>query len=223
MELINYASLDTTWLQVAVFAAVAAGICQCGARKLQNIIWLLAGQSLLITGSALGIGIATGSEHIVVGAVVSAVAKAGLVPAALLSVLRAVSDRSDSKSLLEPGQALLTSLVLTAVAYRSAPGLLPGMGEWANIALPAALALILIGLYIMIARHSAISEVTGLLVMENGIYLAAMAATYGMPLVVELGVLFDALLGVLIMALLVRGMHHHLDTTDTALLRRLRG
>jgi hydrogenase-4 component E len=178
---------------------------------------------LLISAAALGIGLVSHSEHLIIGALISGVAKGLLIPYALIRVLRSVSERTDTMSLLAPGQALLVTLALTALAYRSAPHLLPGMGDSASTRLAAALALILIGLYIMIARRSAISQVIGLMVMENGIYLAAMAATYGMPLVVELGILFDALLGVLVMALLVAGMHRHLDTTDTASLRSLKG
>ncbi|MGA2631136.1 MAG: hypothetical protein ABSG54_13100 [Terriglobia bacterium] len=66
-------------------------------------------------------------------------------------------------------------------------------------------------------------QIVGLLVLENGIFLAALATTFGMPLVIEIGVFFDLLMGILIMgvfAFRIRDTFEHLDVTR---LRRLRG
>jgi hydrogenase-4 component E len=53
----------------------------------------------------------------------------------------------------------------------------------------------------MITRRKAITQVIGLLFMENGLFLAGFALTYGMPLIIELGVLFDMLMGVIILGI----------------------
>jgi hydrogenase-4 component E len=75
----------------------------------------------------------------------------------------------------------------------------------------------------MVSQGKAIMQIVGLLVLENGIFLAALATTFGMPLVIEIGVFFDLLMGILIMgvfAFRIRDTFEHLDVTR---LRRLRG
>jgi len=83
--------------------------------------------------------------------------------------------------------------------------------------------LILTGAFLMVSQGKAIMQIVGLLVLENGIFLAALATTFGMPLVIEIGVFFDLLMGILIMgvfAFRIRDTFEHLDVTR---LRRLRG
>ena len=55
------------------------------------------------------------------------------------------------------------------------------------------------------------------------LFRSAVAATHGLPLVVELGVAVDALVAVVVMTFLSRQMHDRLGTTNTDVLRRLRG
>jgi hydrogenase-4 component E len=74
----------------------------------------------------------------------------------------------------------------------------------------------------MITRKKAITQVIGLLVMENGLFMAAISITYGMPLIVELGIFFDVLVAVLIMGVFVFRIQGTFDTLDTSFLRRLR-
>jgi hydrogenase-4 component E len=81
----------------------------------------------------------------------------------------------------------------------------------------------LIGLGLMIARRKALSQVAGLITMENGVYLAALVATYGLPLAVELGVFFDLLVGVLLLGVFTYRINQTFDTINTDRLRALKG
>jgi hydrogenase-4 component E len=63
----------------------------------------------------------------------------------------------------------------------------------------------------------------GLLSLENGLVLAAISLTYGMPLIVELGIFFDVLVAVLVLGILVFRIRETFDSTDVSKLRRLRG
>jgi hydrogenase-4 component E len=89
-------------------------------------------------------------------------------------------------------------------------------------ALALSLAVVLIGMFIMISRKKAITQVIGLLVMENGLFMAALSLSYGMPLIVELGVFFDIMVAVLIMGVFVFRINRTFETLDTSFLRRLR-
>jgi hydrogenase-4 component E len=86
-----------------------------------------------------------------------------------------------------------------------------------------ALALLLIGMLLMLTRRIAISQVIGFLVLENGIFLYALTQTRGMPLIVEMGVVFDVLVGVMIAGLVIFRLNRsfeHVDVTKLTGLRR---
>jgi hydrogenase-4 component E len=83
--------------------------------------------------------------------------------------------------------------------------------------------MVLIGLFLLSSRRHAIAQVIGLLTIENGLFSGAIAIAYGMPLIVEFGILFDILVAVIVMSLLVTLIQREFVTADTADLRRLRG
>jgi hydrogenase-4 component E len=60
------------------------------------------------------------------------------------------------------------------------------------------LAVILVGMLMIITRRKAIAQVVGFMSMENGLFFSAVVATYGMPMVVELGVAFDVLVAAIL-------------------------
>ena len=75
----------------------------------------------------------------------------------------------------------------------------------------------------MLIRKKALSQIIGIVSMENGLYLMAVVATHGLPLAVELGVAIDLVTGVLVMGLFARQIHRTFDTINTDRLRALRG
>ena len=78
------------------------------------------------------------------------------------------------------------------------------------------------GLFIIVSRRSALTQIVGFLVMENGIALLAVMATYGMPFIVELGVFLDVLLGFLVMQVFLYRIRETFATIDDDQLRKLR-
>jgi len=86
-----------------------------------------------------------------------------------------------------------------------------------------AFSLFLIGFFMMLNRRKALTQVLALLSLENGLFLAALSLTYGMPLIVELGVSFDVLVTVLVLGILVFRIRESFESMDVSRLRRLRG
>ena len=84
------------------------------------------------------------------------------------------------------------------------------------------LAIVLIGFFTMIARQKAVTQMIAFLVMENGLFLGATAATYGMPLIVELGVFFDVLVAALIAGIYTNRLQDAFDSVDTSRLSELK-
>jgi hydrogenase-4 membrane subunit HyfE len=204
-------------------AVLATGLLSVAARRLQTAIWLLAAQGILLATTAAVIGLATGAAHVYVAAALTLGIKAVAIPAILFRVLRAVRIRREVELVLSTRAALLVALVCVLLAYRATgtlhlPGAVPSQHS-----LPVAVALVLIGLGLMIWRKKALSQIAGLIVMENGVYLAALVATLGLPVAVELGVFFDLLVGVLLLGVFTYRINQTFDTINTDRLRALRG
>jgi hydrogenase-4 component E len=89
-------------------------------------------------------------------------------------------------------------------------------------AVPAALAVVLIGVFLLVTRRRAVSQILGFLVLDNGIAAVAFLATAGVPLVVELGASLDVLFAVLILQVLGGRMLVKFGGTDLGELRELR-
>src|SRR4029079_13075253 len=111
----------------------------------------------------------------------------------------------------------------TLVAFSVTPRLSLSAAFPAERALPVSLALVFIGLLVMTARRKAVSQLIGLITLENGIFLTGLIATLGLPLFVEIGVFFDLLVAVGVTAVLTMRINEHFDTMNTDELRRLRG
>jgi hydrogenase-4 component E len=102
--------------------------------------------------------------------------------------------------------SLLISGGLAVAAYELSRPLTEVVSLPTRSGLPIALALILVSLFIVVSRRQVIAQIVGFLMLENGVALLALLGAYGVPLVVELGVFLDVLLGVLVMQALVPGM-----------------
>jgi hydrogenase-4 membrane subunit HyfE len=210
-------------VDVLAVALLATGFVSVAVRRLDTAIWLLIGQGVLLAATGGVIAVATGAVHVYLAAALTLAIKAVVIPVILFRVLRAVHIRREVELVLSTRSALLLALVGVLLAYRAAGSLnLPGAVP-SQHALPVAVALVLIGLGLMIGRKKALSQIAGLMVMENGVYLAALVATLGLPVAVELGVFFDLLVGVLLLGVFAYRINQTFDTINTDRLRALRG
>ena len=204
-------------------AIVVLGVALAATRSIGRAIWLVAAQSTLTGVAALAVGLATGAGHLLVGGLLAIGVKGVLVPLVLGTILRRSSVRSERQPLLGPRASLVAAVLIVFAASAAADGAFVGASVAARRAVPAAIATVLTGLLIVMTRRKALSLVVGLLVFENGIALTAFSLTYGMPFVVELGVLFDLLIAVVVAWVYTRRMLDVLGTTSTDRLRSLRG
>jgi hydrogenase-4 component E len=88
--------------------------------------------------------------------------------------------------------------------------------------LSVSIAMMLIGLFIMMTRKKAITQIVGLLTMENGVFLSGLSITYGMPLIVEVGIFFDILVAVLILGVFIFRINKTFESISIDSLRSLR-
>jgi len=153
--------------------------------------WLL---SLLI----FFVAVKNPEHHLYVASTLTFASKGVLLPFFLKSIVRQMKKVQVVETYLSTSLSLIISGIIIAIVYVSL-----GKGifvtGFSSFVLKISVAVILIGLFIMITRKSAMTQILGLLFMENGVFLAGFSLTFGMPTIVELGVVFDLLMIVIIM------------------------
>ena len=194
-------------------------------RSLDTAIWLLAGQGVLLGLAAAAAALVEGTTQAWIVFIVALAVKAVAIPRLLFLVLDRLTRRHEVEFALRAVVAFPLAVCLVLLAYAVSGPFTDGFhATFATPnALPAALALLLLGCYSMVIKKKALSQVIGLVTMENGLYLAAIAATRGLPLTVEFGVALDVLTGVAIMGLVIHEIDRQFGSTGIDRLRSLRG
>jgi hydrogenase-4 component E len=179
-----------------------------GQRWIVTNIRIFAVQSFLLAAIAATIAFFNNAPHIYVAAVLTLLIKSIVVPILLERLVERNQIRQEIQPIINAPLSIVISGGLTLIAYsvaesfyRPEKGL--GTATIGHNVLAVAISLFLIGFFTMINRRKALMQVLALLSLENGLFLAAISLTYGMPLIVELGVLFDVLVSVIMLEILV--------------------
>jgi hydrogenase-4 component E len=185
-------------------------------------------QSFLLAAIAGTIAIFNRAPHIFIAAILTLLVKAILVPVLLERLVDRLEIRREIEPILNVPFSVMISGGLTLIGYIVAESLYhpeqtAGLAALGHNTLAVAISLFLIGFFMMINRRKALTQVLALLSLENGLFLAAISLTYGMPLIVELGVFFDVLVAVLVLGILVYRIQETYDSMDVSKMRRLRG
>lgn len=208
-------------LDTLAVAILGSGIAMLGSRRIDRAIRLVTLQALLVSILVAVVGFSIHDWHLYLVALVSFAVKGLAVPGILLQVLRRINCKLEVEMFVGRTTSLVLACGLVLVSYYVTEpfnqlGVSSGM-------LATSLALLLIGLFMMITRKTALMQVLGFLLLENGVFLMAVSTTLGMPLVVELGIFFDVLVGVSIMALLSHRINAEFASIETTKLNSLKG
>jgi hydrogenase-4 component E len=203
-------------------------IAMVGQRWLITNIRIFAAQSLLLAGIANTIAWFNHAPHLYAAALLTLALKAVLMPILLERLVGKIGIGQEIAPLVNVPVSLLISGGLTTVGYVVAesvrsPDELPSAANLGHNTLAVAVSLFLIGFFTMISRRKALMQVLALLSLENGLFLAAISLTYGMPLIVELGIFFDLLVAVMVLGILIYRIQETFDSMDVSKLSRLRG
>jgi hydrogenase-4 component E len=192
-------------------------------RMLLTSIRLFAIQSLLLAGIAGVVAFYHNASHVYIVAVLTIIGKVILLPWLLNRLVYRIQIHQEIDPLLNTPASMLVCGGLTLLGYVMARPF-TSLERLGNNTLGIALTLLLTGFFLMINRRKAVTQVLALLTVENGVMLAAVAlTTYGMPLVVELGIFFDVLMAVMILGILVYRIRETFASMDTGKLNQLRG
>lgn len=169
-------------------------------RRLESYVKMYTLNSCLLSLLITVVAFMVNEAHLYAASAVTLLGKGILIPLFLRNIVKQMKVTHDVEPYISNALSLTVSGVLVAVVYASLREGIVVTGFSRNV-LQISIAVILIGLFIMITRKKALPQVIGLLFMENGLFLAGFSLTFGMPLIIELGVLFDMLMGVIILGI----------------------
>jgi len=192
------------------------------ARRISTSILVFGLQSAIITAQVAGTAYLERSIEAWVVAGLILVVKVLGIPYAFFWLMEKLKSRRDVQASTSPAQSVFIVVVMILVSYAAVRSYAFGI-RVPEDALAAAVALILTGAFLMVSRRKALMQMLGLLVLENGIFLAALTTTFGMPLIIEMGILFDVLIGLLLMGIFAFRIRDTFEHLDVSRLRRLRG
>lgn len=191
-------------------------------RRMLSLIHLYTLQGAALVLANVVLGFVTADTHLYVSAALTLVLKVGLIPWILYRLVRRLNVTGDVESLFNIPTTLLVGIGLVIVAFNVALPVSQLASSVARGTLGIALACVLLSFMMMITRAKAIPQVIGFLSMENGLFFAATAATNGMPMIVELGVGLDVLVGILILGVFMFQIREQFDSLDIHHLEKLK-
>jgi hydrogenase-4 component E len=194
-----------------------------GQKALFTTIRLYGAQSLLLSVVAATIAFSESRPDLYLTAALTLGLKAILIPWFLMRMIDRIGIHREIEGFLNVPASLLVSLALTVIGYRVSTGFPESARGVSHHLIGVALSMLLIGLFLMVTRKKAITQILALLTVENAVFLVAVGVTSGMPLVVELGMSFDVMLAVLILGILVQRIVARFESMDVSQLSKLKG
>jgi hydrogenase-4 component E len=191
-------------------------------RRIAGLITLFAWQGAALAASAALVGWSTGQHHLYYSAALTLVLKVIAMPWFFYRIVKKLDMDRDVEPMINIPTTMLIGIVLVIFSFNLAQPISELSGTVMRSTLGIALACVLLAFLMMITRSKAIPQVIGFLAIENSLFFAATSATYGMPLVVELGVALDVLVGVFVMGIFFFQIRETFDSLDLKHMEKLK-
>jgi len=205
----------------------SSGVLLCGLillwrRGVAAYITAFTWQSVVLAALTAAVGYFGDDPQLYAVAALLLVIKAVAIPRLLRRVAQRFTVGREPAPYVNTGTSLVVSGLLVLLAHAAARPLEAIANAPTRAGMPLAMGLLFVSLFVIVSRRLAITQVIGFLMLENAIALLAVLATYGVPLIVELGVFLDALMGFLVMQIFLYDIHETFSTADVDVLKRLR-
>lgn len=191
-------------------------------RRILSLIHLFTAQGAVLVAATVVVGYATQQPHLYLSAGITLLLKVILIPLLLHRAIARLDVRWDVETLINIPTTMIIGIALVIFAFDLALPISKLSVSVARATLGIALACVLLSFLMMITRAKAVPQVIGFLSMENGLFFAATSATYGMPMVVELGIALDVLVGILILGVFMFQIREQFDSLDISHLEKLK-
>ena len=191
-------------------------------RRILSLINLFAMQGLVLSVSTAVVAYSSGQHHLYYSASLTLLLKVLLLPWILHRLIRKLNIKWDVETMFNIPTIMLVGLALVVFAFNLAAPISQMAGTITKSTLGIAMASVLLSFLMMITRSKAVPQVVGFLAMENGLFFAATSATYGMPMVVELGIALDVLVGMFILGIFFFQIRVAFDSLDLKHMEKLK-
>jgi hydrogenase-4 component E len=208
---------------IILFAALVlfTSFIMLGQTRTLPLIFTFAWQGLLLAVVTVLVAYVSKHPQLYVSAALTVVLKVVLIPWLLYRLSVQLNMRYDSEVIRHPSLLLLGGAGLVIFSYFVALPIVRLSGLATRNTIAVSIAVELIGMMLMCVRRTAVAQVIGFMSMENGLFFSAVVSTYGMPLIVELGVAFDVLVAAILFGVFFIHLRDSFDSLDVVRLNRL--
>jgi len=183
-------------------------------RRIRSLVDLFAMQGAVLCLSTATVAWTTDQHHLYWSAGLTLALKVIALPYILYRLTRRLNVQWESEPLLNIPSTMLVGLLLVIFSFGLAQPISQLASTVTRSTLGIAMAVVMLAFLMMITRRKAVTQVIGFLAMENGLFFAATSATYGMPMVIELGVALDILVAMLILGVFFFQIRERFDSLD---------
>jgi len=191
-------------------------------RRMYALLHLFAWQGFFLSLSTAIVGFVAKTHHLYISSVLTLIIKVILLPYILHVLIKKLKIHKEVETIVNVPTTMMLGIGLVIFSYHLTAPIRELSTLMTKSTLAVALATVLLGLLMMITRRHAVTQIIGFLAMENGLFFAATSATYGMPLVVELGVALDILIAAFIFGIFFFHINTTFDSLDVDQMARLK-
>jgi hydrogenase-4 component E len=215
----NFATQAIGFLAALVLLTAFAMLAQ---KRIYSLISLFAWQGLFLSINTALVGYISHKQHLYISSALTLSLKVIVLPYILHVLIRKLKIRKEVESIVNIPMTMLIGIALVIFSYHLTAPVRELSTLMTRSTLAIALATVMLGLLMMITRKHAVTQIIGFLAMENGLFFAATSATYGMPLVVELGVALDILIAAFIFGIFFFQINRAFDSLNIEHMARLK-
>ncbi|MBI5755975.1 MAG: formate hydrogenlyase [Nitrospirae bacterium] len=191
-------------------------------RRIYGLLHLFAWQGLFLSISTGLVGYVARQHHLYISSILTLALKVIVLPYILHTLIVRLKIHKEVETVVNIPTTMLMGIALVIFSYHLTAPIRELSTLVTRSTIAVALATVMLGLLMMITRRHAVTQIIGFLAMENGLFFAATSATYGMPLVVELGVGLDILIAAFIFGIFFFHIRETFDSLDVEQMARLK-
>jgi hydrogenase-4 component E len=192
-----------------------------GQSRLTRLVGVFAVQGLLLAIATAIAAKVLNYPHLYISAALSLLLKGIAIPVMLQRLIHKLGLHRVMDTIDHPARVMMSGAALVVFSYYVS---LPVVAHSTLVTLNAiavSLAVVLLGMLLMITRRQAVAHVVGFMSIENGLFFSAVVSTYGMPMVVELGVAFDVLVAAVVFGVFFFQINNSIDSLNVDQLSKL--
>ncbi len=189
--------------------------------RVLSMVTAFAAQGLFVAITTALVAFATNQHHLYISAGLTLALKAMFIPWLLHRLVHQLKIDREPHKVQNPAFVLMAGTALVIFCYYVTLPISQLADGITRNTIAISMSVVLLGMLMLVTRNKAVSQVIGFMSLENGLFFAAVAATHGMPMVVELGIAFDVLVAAIIFGVFFFHIRESIDSLDVNQLSRL--